>query len=295
MKTAAASARIVSAMDYLQLTKPRITFLVVLTTFIGFLLGSTGPIEYVLLLHTIFGTALVAAGASALNMVLESDADARMRRTENRPIPTGRLTSIQALSFGAILSAVGLLYLVIFVNPLTSALAALTLVLYLFAYTPLKRKTSLCTVVGAIPGAIPPMMGWTAVQGSIGFQALWLFSILFLWQLPHFLAIGWLYRDDYARGGFPMLSVTDTSCVQTSRQVITNTIALIAVSVLPAFIGLSGKIYLAGSLVLGILFLIMGIRLAQTKSSMSARQLLLASVLYLPLLLSLLVLDQTLL
>ncbi|HSE43508.1 MAG TPA: heme o synthase [Acidobacteriota bacterium] len=294
MKTAAASARITSVMDYLQLTKPRITFLVILTTFIGFLLGSKGPIEYVLLFHTILGTALVAAGASALNMVLESDADARMRRTENRPIPSGRLTSIQALSFGAILSAAGLLYLVIFVNPLTSALAAVTLVLYLFAYTPLKRKTSLCTVVGAIPGAIPPMMGWTAVQGSIGFQALWLFSILFLWQLPHFLAIGWLYRDDYARGGFPMLSVTDTECTQTSRQVIVNTIALIAVSLLPAFIGLSGKIYFAGSLVLGILFLMMGIRLSQTKSSMSARQLLLASVLYLPLLLSLLVLDQTL-
>jgi protoheme IX farnesyltransferase len=295
MKTAAVSARAFSLMDYIQLTKPRITFLVVLTTFIGFLLGSPGPIEYLLLFHTIFGTAMVAAGASALNMVLESDTDARMRRTENRPIPSGRLTSLQALSFGAVLSATGLLYLVIFVNPLTSALAAVTLILYLFAYTPLKRKTSLCTVVGAIPGAIPPMMGWTAVQGSIGFQAWWLFSILFLWQLPHFLAIGWLYREDYARGGFPMLPVTDTQCIQTSRQVIINTIALVAVSLVPAFVGLSGKIYLVGALVLGILFLMMGIRLSQTKSNLSARHLLLASVLYLPLLLSLLVLDQTLL
>jgi protoheme IX farnesyltransferase len=293
MKTATASARVSSIMDYLQLTKPRITFLVVLTTFIGFLLGSPGPIEYVLLFHTILGTAMVAAGASALNMVLESDTDARMRRTENRPIPSGRLSAIQALSFGAVLSAAGLLYLVICVNVLTSGLAAATLILYLFAYTPLKRKTSLCTVIGAIPGAIPPMMGWTAVQGSIGFQALWLFCILFLWQLPHFLAIGWLYREDYARGGFPMLPVTDTDCVQTSRQVIINTIALIAVSLLPAFVGLSGKIYLAGAVILGIIFLMMGIRLSQAKTSLSARQLLLTSVVYLPLLLSLLVLDQT--
>jgi protoheme IX farnesyltransferase len=294
MKTAAASVQTFSLSDYIQLTKPRITFLVIVTTFIGFLLGSSGPIEYVLLFHTIFGTALVAAGASALNMVLEWDVDARMRRTENRPIPSGRITVIQALFFGSVLSAVGLIYLLVFVNPLTSALAAITLALYLFAYTPLKRKTSLCTVIGAVPGAIPPMMGWTAVQGSIGFQAWWLFCILFLWQLPHFLAIGWLYREDYARGGFPMLPVTDTNGIQTSRQVIINTLALIAVSLLPAFLGLSSPLYLAGALILGILFLIMGIRLSQTKSSLSARQLLLASVLYLPLLLSLLVLDKTL-
>jgi len=294
MKTAAASVQTFSLSDYIQLTKPRITFLVIVTTFIGFLLGSSGPIEYVLLFHTIFGTALVAAGASALNMVLEWDVDARMRRTENRPIPSGRITVIQALFFGSVLSAVGLIYLLVLVNPLTSALAAITLSLYLFAYTPLKRKTSLCTVIGAVPGAIPPMMGWTAVQGSIGFQAWWLFCILFLWQLPHFLAIGWLYREDYARGGFPMLPVADTNGIQTSRQVIINTLALIAVSLLPAFLGLSSPLYLAGALILGILFLIMGIRLSQTKSSLSARQLLLASVLYLPLLLSLLVLDKTL-
>lgn len=294
MKTAEAVATTFSIADYVQLTKPRITFLVITTTFIGFILGSAGPIDYVLLLHTIFGTALVAAGASALNMVLEWDVDARMRRTENRPIPAGRITVIQALSFGSVLSGAGLIYLLIFVNPLTSVLAAITLALYLFAYTPLKRKTSLCTVVGAVPGAIPPMMGWTAVQGSIGFQAWWLFSILFLWQLPHFLAIGWLYREDYARGGFPMLPVTDTEGIQTSRQVIINTVALIAVSLLPAFLGLSGVLYFAGALILGILFLIMGIRLWQTKSNPSARQLLLASVLYLPLLLSLLVLDKTL-
>lgn len=294
MKTAEAIAPAFSIADYLQLTKPRITFMVIVTTFIGFILGSAGPIDYVLLLHTIFGTALVAAGASTLNMVLEWDVDARMRRTENRPIPAGRITVIQALSFGSVLSGLGLIYLLIFVNPLTSVLAAITVALYLFAYTPLKRKTSLCTVIGAVPGAIPPMMGWTAVQGSIGFQAWWLFSILFLWQLPHFLAIGWLYREDYARGGFPMLPVTDTEGIQTSRQVIINTVALIAVSLLPAFLGLSGVLYFAGALILGILFLIMGIRLWKTKSSPAARQLLLASVLYLPLLLSLLVLDKTL-
>jgi len=294
MKTAEAIVTSFSVADYVQLTKPRITFMVIVTTFIGFVLGSAGPIDYVLLLHTIFGTALVAAGASALNMVLEWDVDARMRRTENRPIPAGRITVLQALSFGSILAGAGLVYLLVFVNPLTSALAAITLALYLFAYTPLKRKTSLCTVVGAVPGAIPPMMGWTAVQGSIGFQAWWLFSILFLWQLPHFLAIGWLYREDYARGGFPMLPVTDTEGIQTSRQVIINTVALIAVSLLPAFLRLSGVLYFTGALILGIMFLIMGIRLWQTKSNPSARQLLLASVLYLPLLLSLLVLDKTL-
>jgi heme o synthase len=294
MKTAEAVVTTFSFSDYVQLTKPRITFMVIVTTFIGFILGSAGPIDYVLLLHTIFGTALVAAGASALNMVLEWDVDARMRRTENRPIPAGRITVLQALSFGSILSGAGLIYLLVLVNPITSVLAAITLALYLFAYTPLKRKTSLCTVVGAVPGAIPPMMGWTAVQGSIGFQAWWLFSILFLWQLPHFLAIGWLYREDYARGGFPMLPVTDTEGIQTSRQVIINTVALIAISLLPAFLGLSGVLYFAGALILGIMFLIMGIRLWQTKSNPSARQLLLASVLYLPLLLSLLVLDKTL-
>jgi len=294
MKTAEAVVTAFSVSDYIQLTKPRITFMVIVTTFIGFILGSAGPIDYVLLLHTIFGTALVAAGASALNMVLEWDVDARMRRTENRPIPAGRITVLQALSFGSILSGAGLIYLLVLVNPLTSVLAAITLALYLFAYTPLKRKTSLCTVVGAVPGAIPPMMGWTAVQGTIGFQAWWLFSILFLWQLPHFLAIGWLYREDYARGGFPMLPVTDTEGTQTSRQVIINTVALIAVSLLPAFLGLSGVLYFAGALILGIMFLIMGIRLWQTKSNPSARQLLLASVLYLPLLLSLLVLDKSL-
>jgi heme o synthase len=294
MKTAEAVVTTFSFSDYIQLTKPRITFMVIVTTFIGFILGSAGPIDYVLLLHTIFGTALVAAGASTLNMVLEWDVDARMRRTENRPIPAGRITVIQALSFGSILSGAGLIYLLILVNPLTSVLAAITLALYLFAYTPLKRKTSLCTVVGAVPGAIPPMMGWTSVQGSIGFQAWWLFSILFLWQLPHFLAIGWLYREDYARGGFPMLPVTDTEGIQTSRQVIINTVALIAISLLPAFLGLSGVLYFAGALILGIMFLIMGIRLWQTKSNPSARQLLLASVLYLPLLLSLLVLDKSL-
>jgi protoheme IX farnesyltransferase len=294
MKVVAAEANVSAFSDYIQLTKPRITFLVIVTTFIGFLLASNGPIDYLLLFHTILGTALVASGASTLNMVLEWDVDARMRRTETRPIPAGRLTVIQALAFGSILSASGILYLLIFVNLITSVLAAITLGLYLFAYTPLKRKTSLCTVVGAVPGAIPPMMGFTAVQNSIGFQAWWLFGILFLWQLPHFLAIAWLYREDYARGGFPMLPVTDPLGTHTSRQIIVNTVALLAVSILPTFLGLSGLVYFAGAIVLGILFLYMGIRLSFTKSSTAARQLLLTSVIYLPLLLSLLVLDKAL-
>jgi heme o synthase len=291
MKVIAAEAKPAVYSDYVELTKPRITAMVIATTLVGFYLGSEGPLRLFLLFHTLLGTALVASGASTLNMVLEFEADSRMRRTESRPIPSGRLTTTQSLSFGAVVSIVGVLYLLFFVNPLTSLLAALTEGLYLFAYTPLKRVTSLCTIVGAVPGAIPPMMGWTAAQNNLSFPAWWLFAILFLWQLPHFLAIAWLYREDYARGGFPMLPVLDPEGVKTSSQIILETVALTVVSLVPSFLGFLGKGYFWGALVLGSIFLTMGIRLALTKSSTSARQLLLTSVVYLPLLLGLMVIS----
>lgn len=291
MKVIAAEARPFALFDYLELTKPRITTLVVATTLVGFYLGSAGGFHFLLLFHTLLGTALVASGASTLNMVLEFDSDSRMRRTERRPIPSGRLTPLQSLSFGAVVSVLGILYLLMFVNPLTSLLAVITEGLYLFAYTPLKKVTSLCTVVGAVPGAIPPMMGWTAAQNNLSFPAWWLFAILFLWQLPHFLSIAWLYREDYARGGFPMLPVLDQEGVKTSWQIILETVALLIVSVIPAFLGFFGRGYFWGALLLGVIFVSMGIRLAVTKSNLSARHLLLTSVIYLPLLLGLMVIS----
>lgn len=292
MKAIIAEARVASFSDYVMLTKPRITSLVVATTLFGFYLASGGPVNLVLLFHALVGTALVASGASALNMVLEWDADAKMRRTENRPIPSGRMTLVQALSFGSAISVIGIVYLWIFVNLLTSMLAMITVSLYLFVYTPLKKRTYLCTIVGAVPGAIPPMMGWTAARNALNAEAWWLFAILFLWQLPHFLSIAWLYREDYARGGFPMLPVLDPVGSRTSRHIIMNTILLILVTLLPFATGGFGVLYLTGALIFGLMFLVMGIRLAMTKSNVSARYLLLASVIYLPLLFTLMLLDR---
>lgn len=292
MKAIVAEAGVAAFSDYVMLTKPRITALVVATTLFGFYLASNGPVNLLLLFHALLGTALVASGASALNMVLEWDADAKMRRTENRPIPSGRMTLLQAFSFGSAISVIGIVYLWISVNLLTSLLAMITVSLYLFAYTPLKKRTYLCTIVGAVPGAIPPMMGWTAARNALDGQAWWLFAILFLWQLPHFLSIAWLYREDYARGGFPMLPVLDPVGSRTSRHIILNTMALILVTLLPLVAGGFGVFYLSGALILGVIFLLMGIRLAMTKSNLSARHLLLASVIYLPLLFTLMLIDR---
>lgn len=293
MKAIAAVEKTISFFDYVELTKPRITTLVLSTTLVGFYLASRGPFNLLLLLHTLIGTGLVAAGASALNMALEYDNDAKMRRTEARPIPSGRLTPLQALSFGGLISVIGVLYLFIFVNLLTAMLGAITSGLYLLAYTPLKTRTPLCTMVGAVPGAIPPMMGWTAVQNNVGFGACWLFAVLFLWQLPHFLSIAWLYKEDYARGGFPMLPVVDTTGARTSRHIIIETLALVAVSILPALLGFFSVVYLAGALVLGVFFFVMGVRLVKHKNNLWARRLLLASVIYLPLLLGLMMIDKS--
>lgn len=293
MKAIAAQVRAVAFTEYLELTKPRITLMVILTALVGFLLASSnGPINVILLIHALLGTGLVAAGASALNMVLEWEADSRMRRTERRPIPSGKLSLGQAILFGIILAATGILYLFLSVNFLTALLAMISLGLYLMVYTPLKRKTPLCTIIGAIPGAIPPVMGWTAMTNSIEFTALWLFAILFLWQLPHFLAIAWLYRQDYARGGFSLLPLYDPDGTRTGRHIILQSISLMVVSILPPMLGLFGHAYLAGALILGAVFLVMAFRLAITKTNIAARYLLLTSVLYLPLLLVLMVADK---
>lgn len=269
--------------DYVELTKPEVSFLVVFTTAVGFYLASHGAVKVLLLLHTLIGTALVASGTATLNEFLEREADARMRRTANRPLPAGRLTPQRALWFGVALAAVGVFELALFVNVLSSLLAFLTLAAYLFVYTPLKKKTTLCTFVGAFPGAMPPLIGWAGARGNLALEAWILYAILFLWQFPHFHAIGWMYREDYARGGFRMLSVADPQGRATFGQIVACSLALIPVSLIPALLGMAGSLYLFGALVLGLLFLQFGIWAAVSKSKTQARRLVHASVIYIPL------------
>ena len=279
------------AADFAELAKPRITSLVLVTAAVGFAVGGQGSIDWLAFFVFMAGTALLCGGASALNQYLERDADALMERTRRRPIPGGRIRPEEALVFGLALSAAGLAVLA-FVNPLTLALGAASLVSYVLAYTPLKRVTSLCTVVGAVPGALPPLMGWTASRGSLGAAGWGLFAILFLWQLPHFLAIGWLYRDDYARGGFPMLAVTDRDGASTGRQAVLYATALLPVTLAAGLLASAGAGYLWGGLVLGLGFLACAAAFAWKRTVGSARRLFLASVLYLPLLLGLMVFDR---
>jgi len=279
--------------DYLELTKPRVTLMVMITTLVGFYLGAPGKPDWLLLLHTLLGTALVAGGTSALNQYLERDIDVKMSRTRSRPLPSGRLTPAQALAFAVAIAVIGLVYLATAVNLLTATLAATTLLVYAFVYTPLKQKTPLSTLVGAIPGALPPMGGWTAARNELSIEAWVLFGILFLWQLPHVLAISWLYSEDYRRGGFPLLPVLDPQGQSTGRQIISNCLALLPVSLLPSLIGLAGELYFVGALLLGLSFLAMGVLVAVERSNLSARRLLFASLLYLPALLGLLSLDKT--
>lgn len=278
-------------LDFLELTKPRITFLVLVTTAVGYSVGATGRFEPLVFAALLLGTALVAGGASALNQHWEREADGRMERTRSRPLPSGRLTPREALAFGLAVSAAGLAVLA-FVNLLTLGLGAAALASYILAYTPLKRLTSLCTVVGAVPGAIPPMMGWAAARGTLDSPAWGLFAILFLWQLPHFLAIGWIYRDDYARAGFPMLTVTDTDGRSTGRQMVLSSAALIPVTLAAGVLTFAGAGYLWSAVALGLLFLGGSARFAWKKSLASARWLFLISVLYLPALLALMVFDR---
>ena len=276
--------------DYLELLKPRITMLVVLTAWMGFSLGG-GKSYSALWVIVLAGTALTAGGASALNQYIERDLDANMRRTQNRPLPQKRLAPEQALAFGVITSVTGLVMLTLAVNLLTGFLAALSVASYLFLYTPMKTRTALCTLVGAIPGALPPMMGWAAARGALAPEAWILFAILFLWQLPHFLAIAWMYREDYARAGFPMLSVIDPDGGSTARMIILYSAILIPVTLLPTRIGLTGFSYFCGALALGFAFLMFGAFTAFFRTPANARRLLLASVIYLPTLLTWMVLS----
>jgi protoheme IX farnesyltransferase len=278
--------------DLSEMTKPGITTMVVLTAGLGFLLARGETFSFLLLVWTLLGTGLVSAGASVLNHVIEREPDALMRRTENRPLPAGRMDPDVALLFGVALGVAGLLELALAVNLLTALLGAVALAGYVFVYTPLKRITSLATVVGAVPGAIPPMMGWSAVRGQLDPAAWVLFGILFFWQMPHFLAIAWLCREDYARGGFPMLTVLDTDGGRTARQMILYGAALIPVSLLPSVLGLMGTVYFVGALVLGVVYLAFSFGFARTRSTSGARWLMLASILYLPAVLLVMLLDR---
>ena len=277
---------------YADLFKARLTFLVLLTTLVGFYMGLRGPVEPWLLAHTLAGTALLAAGASALNQLWERQYDARMRRTQDRPLPSGRLQPPAVLRIGCGCASAGLLYLALAVNPTTSLLGAITLFTYLFIYTPLKRVTWLNTAVGAIPGALPPLMGWTAACGEITREGLALFAIQVFWQLPHFMAIAWIYRDEYARAGFKMLPVLDPQGARTSRQAVSYTLGLLPVSLAPFVFKMAGPVYLAGALVLGAAFLLCAVQFARQLTVRRARQLFYVSLLYLPLLLGVMVLDK---
>jgi protoheme IX farnesyltransferase len=279
--------------DLLALAKTGITAMVALSAAAGMLLAADdGPTQPALWFHTLVGTALVAAAASALNQVIERDIDGLMRRTAQRPLPAGRLPADAALVFAVLLGGGGLLELALGANLLAAALAAATLVAYVAVYTPLKRVHSLSTVVGAVPGAVPPMIGWAAVTGTLGPGAWALFALLFFWQMPHFLAIAWLYRSDYARGGFPMLSVDDRDGLRTSRQALLYCAALVPVSLLPAALGLAGAVYFFGALVAGGWFLASSAAFALDRSAGAAKRLMLVSVFYLPAVLAALAADR---
>jgi heme o synthase len=277
---------------FADLVKARLTLLVLLTTLVGFYVASPGPIDLLLLVHAMLGTALVAAGAAALNQFLEREHDAKMERTEDRPLPSGRLQPGTVLLLGGISAGLGLLYLTLVVNPLTGLLGAITLGSYLFIYTPLKRVTTLNTVIGAIPGALPPLMGWTAARGEISPGGWALFAILFFWQLPHFYAIAWIYREQYARAGFMMLPVVDPAGERTGRQAVSHALGLLPFSLCPFVFHLAGPVYLAGALVLGAAYLWFAIQFSRRLTVASARRLFFMSIIHLPLLLGLMVLDK---
>ena len=251
---------------YLELTKPRITFLIVLTSAAGFCLGS-GRVDYLALGKAMIGIALLSSGIATLNQYMERDLDRLMRRTADRPLPSGRLAPWEALCFGVGLTVLAEVYLAALVNPLSALLGVTVIAGYLFAYTPLKTRSTFSTMVGAFPGAVPPLIGWAAARGTIGVEAWVLFAILFLWQFPHFLAIAWMYREDYGRAGILMLPVVEPEGRVTGQQIIVYTLMLLPVSLLPTMLGTSGRIYLCGAIVLGLLFLCASVRAAFSKSS----------------------------
>lgn len=290
-QAAMSAPALVSWRVFMELTKPRVTLMVVLTTLVGYLLASPGRLDWPRLAWTLLGTAILSTSALALNQFLERSSDARMQRTSGRPLPSKRLTPAAALAFGAGTGIAGTLQLLWTVNLLTAVLGLLTLVSYVFIYTPMKPRSTLNSIVGAVPGAIPPMMGCTAVTGRLDALAWALFGILFLWQMPHFLAIAWIYRTDYQRGGLAMLPVEDASGERTARQMMLWAAALIPMSLVPSVIGVSGTAYLLGALVMGLAFLASAVGFAFGQNARTARRVLLASVTYLPLVLILMVIG----
>ena len=280
------------ALDYLALTKPELTLLSVTTALGGAYLAGGHTLSVVTLIHTFLGTLLVGGGAGALNQYIERDFDAQMRRTEGRPLPSGRVPRRQALVLGVLLSLAGVLELGVFTHMLAAFLAFVTLTSYLFVYTPLKRVTPFATVVGGIPGAIPPLIGWSAVSGDLSMGAWSLFFILFFWQMPHFLSLGWMYRKDYARANYRLLAVVDRSGEVTSRQILIYCIALIPAAIMPTVVGVLGAIYFAGALLLSLGFLWLAMRLFNKRTNANARLLFFASLMYLSVLVGLMILDR---
>lgn len=282
--------------DYVELCKIRLVSLVLFTTAVGFLVGHAGAMNaagILLLLHTVLGTALVACGSMAINQAMERDTDGLMRRTSSRPVPSGRVSAVEAWAFGLVLSLVGAVYLPLLVNSLAAGLAVLTSVVYVAAYTPLKRLSTLNTIVGAVSGAIPPMIGYAAAAGELSLAAWSLFGILFVWQVPHFLGIAWMYREDYARAGLQMLPVVDRDGALTARQILQFNLILLVVSLMPRLLAVAGQVYFIAALVFGLAFILAGLPLLISRDRRSARQVFLASVIYLPLLLVFLLADQT--
>jgi protoheme IX farnesyltransferase len=278
--------------DFVTLTKPRLNFLVLFTTLAGMYIGAPEGVPAAILLHGLVGTALVAGGAAALNQVLERETDGLMRRTQARPIPDGRLRALDGTLFGTLLSAVGLIELGWRVNLISAAVAAATLVSYVLIYTPLKKRTSLATLIGAVPGALPPVIGWAAATGTISLPAFVLFGIVFLWQMPHFLAIAWLYREDYSRAGIPLLPVLEPDGRRTGRQALLYAAALWPVSLLPALVGIAGPPYSIVATVLGFGLIALSALFARDRTTRTARHLFLYSITYLPLLWGALVIDR---
>jgi protoheme IX farnesyltransferase len=280
------------ASDYIALAKPRLNFLVVASAMAGYAMAGGEATDALALASTAVGTALVAGGASAFNQILERHRDALMRRTRLRPLPDGRLRPVEALAFAALISLAGCLILWAGANPLSALIALATLIVYAAVYTPSKPLTSFSTVIGAIPGALPPLIGWAAVRDSLSQGAWVLFGIVFLWQLPHFLAIAWMYREDYARAGYPMLPVIEPDGRSTARQAVAYTAALLPLSLAPTLIGMAGAFYFAGALALTLLFLVLSLRFAFTRAALDARRLFFGSILYLPLLWILMIADR---
>ncbi|MCC6539488.1 MAG: protoheme IX farnesyltransferase [Bryobacterales bacterium] len=281
---------------YLELTKPRITWLILMSTAIGFVFGLSANAAAVFsawtLFHTLLGTALIASGTAALNQWYESEADAKMHRTRQRPIPSGRVERTPAFWFAVALSMAGFAELYALVNPLTAWLGLFTLSTYIFLYTPLKRRSPHSTTIGALPGAMPPLIGFAASAGFIDWSAMALFAILFVWQFPHFYAIAWMYREDYGRAGIQMLPVVEPAGESTSRRILFFLVMLLPVSIAPSLLGMTGTLYLVGALALGLYFLRSGVQVFRDRSLLNARAVLLASVLYLPALYGLMLLDR---